>query len=245
MKNEQKPLTTAELEAGLTKLEKSVLDGAGAQVTRRNELLQKAQAGSLTAEENTELVKSLSSPQTFAKSVTAPLQTDDMVKSVDVSDFLKEQHAGLISSLEVLASHMEKSEVNEQTFRSALATTLHGTVDLLKSMDARLGTLEGQPAHAPRALGNGKTGQPATPLQKSVGGPPAGGGAPMPEGLGDLTKSQFEDVVGDMLQKGVSHLGGVPILVAAAELEHSGTLSKSALGEVADFMKAQKNGKAA
>src|SRR5688500_6272608 len=138
-------LTVQDLEAGLTKLQKSAT--ADNPVSRRNELLAKAQtAAGLTADENAELVKSLTSPEAFAQTVTAPLQSDDMVKSVDVSPYLREQHDAMVKSLGILAERLEKSETKDHEFKVALATTMHIQTELMKSYDARLGVIEGQPA---------------------------------------------------------------------------------------------------
>lgn len=212
------------LEKGLAALQHAAEAGNGA--GRRAELLEKAQTGELTAEENEELIKSLGGGSEFTEAVTAPLQTDTIQKSLDVSDYLREHHEGLEKSLTVLAERIEKSEVQDQNFRIALAQTVTSLGDMVKSLHEQVQTLSGQPAGP--VLSAGVTGAPAedSTVQKSFAGQPPGGSK-------KLSKGQVLDLMEKIGEEnnGLSK-SGENMSVAIAKYEGGNEISKSLHDEV-------------
>lgn len=216
-------LTPADLEKGLRALEAASTAGAAG----NQELLKKAADGSITEEEKDELIKSLSGDSLADKATKGLTGNDTIRKSVDVSDYLREQHYGMVAGLEVLASHMEKSQAVDHEFRKALATTVVQVASLVKSQAEEIAELRksldtwgAQPARAPKS--------PQTPtLAKSF----AGG-----QSADSISKSQIEDAFSSMLEKGMESIGGEELIKAATKYEVSGFISPPVLAEVKQFI---------
>lgn len=223
-------LSKTELEKGLAQLE-----AVSKAPSRRQELFQKAESGEITDEERTELVKSLASSESLAAMATSALTDNSTLqKSLDVSEYLRENHAGTVAALETLANALEKSETREQDFRLALGQTtvalvksMQQATTLLQSLSARLEVIENQPVGmrkslaAPPAKSNGV-------MEKSFAGQPAGDG---------LTKSQISNVMSEMLEKGdkYAQVGGVDLLLAATKFETDSTLHPAVLAAVQSY----------
>jgi diphthamide synthase (EF-2-diphthine--ammonia ligase) len=240
-----KSLTQADLEKGLKRLE----EAAQAPNARATELFGKAQDGTITSEEREELVKSVSGSSTLGSRVTSALTGNDTIKkSLDVSDYLREQNGAVVSGLEVLASHLEKSDSQDQEFRVALATTMLQMSELvksqavrldtqdtmLKSISERLGIIAQQPARGPKSVAAAAAAA-AGGMNKSFGGGSAQEG---------LSKSQIGDVLTDMIEKGMQLVGGENLVLAATKYEGSNDISGELLKAVQEHVR-KSNHKAA
>ena len=227
MSDKDKGLTEADLEKGLARLE-----AAAKAPSRAQELFSKAQSGTATPEERDELLKSLGGGSPLAQETTDALRKSQaLADGLEVSDFLNDLHKGLLAGLELLAGRMEKGESAGQDFRVALATTMLSTVDMVKSVreDVKalrddIKALAGQPARAPKSQG-----VPAQPLNKAFAPQVAQPAA------GQLSKAEIEDTMTAMLAKGMTLVGGEPLLVAATKYETTSSISPAVLAEVMAF----------
>jgi len=228
-------LTQAALEKGLRELEAASRTPSQ---TRSAELFQKAQDGTITADERDELVKSVSRGL-GAEATSGLTENETLTKSLDVSDFLKEQHTGLVTGLETLADHIEKSETRDQEFRVALATTLHHMGELVKAQDSRiaaqesllkgiadrLGVIAAQPARGPKSVEAARAAA-GGGMQKSFAG--AVGGA-------SLSKGQILETMHTMLTKGMEMVEGEDIVKAAIKYESLKEITPTMLKSVQEF----------
>ena len=206
---------------------------AGNPAARRNALLEKAQAGGLTTYENDELIKSLGGASELADQARAPMQTEAIQKSLDVSDYIREHHEGLEKSLGVLCDRIEKSEAQDQGFRIALAQTLTGMGDMVKSLSDQVATLSGQPAGPVRSHGVIGADEENATVEKSMGGqPPAGR---------KLSKNQVLDVMETISEAhGGFSKGGENMSVAIAKYESGTELSKGLAEEIMTTFRASR-----
>jgi hypothetical protein len=93
--------------------------------SEKEELLSKAQAGTITAEENEKLVSLLSGTAPgLADEVLKGLESDAIVKSIEVSDYLEAHNEGVKFGLSYLAEQMEKSQAVTGEFNHVLAKSL-------------------------------------------------------------------------------------------------------------------------
>lgn len=210
-------MTKNELEKGLRALKAAASTGENG---RQAELFQKAQNGTITPDERDELTKSLGGENTLAGRATRGLTGSDTIrKSLDVSDYLREQHAGLVAGLETLANQMEKSDAREQDFRIAMARTVIQMGELMKSMSDEIGSLQqtvasfgAQPARMAKSQMAA-----ASIVQKSFAG--------SPQQSDELSKSQVLDVMEDLLQKGNAVVAGEDLLKAISKYESTNLIS--------------------
>lgn len=228
-------LTETDLQKGVEALK--VAANKGNVHARRAELFAKANAGTASDEEVEELRKSLS-PESLAETTTAPMKSDTIRKSIDVSDFLREQTNGMVSGLEKLANHIQKSEATDHGFRVAVAQTLASMSDvvreqgeMLKSIATSVGVAMNNPARGPKARVQG-----VQPIAKSFAGTGgAGGQAPAP-GTDDgeeLSKAEILKTLDDMhLNKGMTNAGGEDLLKAIAKYENANVINPKVLAEV-------------
>lgn len=207
---------------------------------RRKQLLQKAQEGDLTADENEELLKSLRGGDAVADadpSITESLtkgfsENSELQEQLDVSPYLEEQHAELVKSLVSLGEVIEQSDRRQHGFNLLLAKATHQTGTLLKAMSERLGVIEAQPARAPKSRG---IRQNQGALEKSFGD--TQGGAPR-EGSAQMSKDEALDTMTEMMK---SHNGTAPcgedINLATAKYEQTGQMSKGMRDDIIQFSK--------
>jgi hypothetical protein len=201
---------------------------------RSKALFEKANAGTATPEEREELLKSLGGSGTLAAAATAPLQTEALVKSVDVSPYIKEQHAGVVDALTVLADRIEKGEGSEHQFRCALATSVVQMGEMVKSLSDQVAALSGQPAGPVLSKGLG----PAAPVERPIAG--------QPPAANKLSKSEVLDVMQTISQEnGGFSKGGENMSTAIAKYEIATELSKGLAQEVMAVAKAQRSPQAA
>lgn len=205
---------------------------------RNKALFEKANAGTITDEERDELLKSLGGGGSLAADVTAPLQTESMAKSVDVSPYIKEQHGAILAGFTTLCDRIEKSEGAEHQFRVALATSVVQLGQMVKSLSDQVEALAGQPAGPVRSQGvNAPTG--AEPVEKSLAGQPAGSDK-------KLSKSQVLEIMQTISQEnGGFSKGGENMSTAIAKYEIGTELSKGLAQEVLEMAKAQRSSQAA
>lgn len=236
-----KKLTEEDLAKGLSALSAVAVQNNVA--ARRTELLAKANAGQASDEERDELIKSLSGND-LATRATEGFKTDEIKKSLDVSEFLKDMTAGVSQGLEVLAEQMQKSQVDEGNFRIALATTLCGFNDVLsaqseiiKSQGELLKSLAGQaatqPARGPKSMG--LTAAPAAKvLQKSFGG--AVGAQPARSSDISLSDDQIFTAMEGLQKSGTTHIGGEDLMKAVTQFESLRQVSEPVMAAVQAFV---------
>jgi hypothetical protein len=214
---------------------------AGDPAERKKQLLQKAQEGDLTDDENEELLKALRGGDVaddeveFSESLAKGFQSNDgLQKALDVSEYLDEQHTELVKALTDVGKHVENEGRRQHDFNLVLAKAIHQVGTLVKGMSERLGVIETQPARAPKSRGV-RVPQGQAALSKSFGG--ADGSAP--GGGEQISRDEILDTMVDMMEK--SHGGtaacGEDILQATAKFEQTGQMSKAMAAEVIEFRK--------
>ena len=206
--------------------------------SRKEALLAKAQTGDLDEAERDELFKALGGGDeladgepTFAENLTKSFADNDgLQKSLDVSEYLDEQHGELIKSLTAVADRIESSDLRQHDFNIVLAKAIHQTGTLMKAVSHRLGVIETQPARGPKSRGvRVPEGQGA--LAKSFGGDPAAGTGE------SLSKGETLDLMVDMMEKSGNGQApcGEDITHATAKYEQTGLMSKAMLGDIVKF----------
>lgn len=149
-------LTEEDLNKGLGRLDDFI--ASHDDVSRKEQLLQKALGEDLDDDERTELFQIMgggggdadagSRADEIVKSFS---DNDQMQKALDVSEFLAEQHEALTKSLSTLAEYQERSETRQHDFNIVLARTVSDSGKLIKAMSERLGVIERQPARPPKS----------------------------------------------------------------------------------------------
>lgn len=223
-----------DLEKGLNALRAAAEDGNPA--ARRQELFAKSEDGTISDEERQELIKSLGGGNSLVDQVSAPYESDELQKSIEVSEYLKEHNIAELNALSILADQMEKSEAKSHDFRLALAQTLTSFHDLVKSQNDRIESLQksiedfgGQPARAPRSKMAGQPEQNVA-LQKSGGGAHAGG-----DGLG---RGDILGALEDMAKSSENGLvAGQNIMTATAKFESTGAISPGVYSAVQEYVR--------
>lgn len=220
-------MNRAQLDQGLAALQAAAEHGNPR--ARQAELFAKSQEGSITPEEQDELLKSLGGGDSLAAEITAPLQNnDELQKSVEVSDYLRENHEATITALERVADTIAKSEASDQNFRVALAQSVLSLGEMVKSLHGQVEQLSGQPAHAPKSQG---VRAPAQAMTKSFAN------TPEQPTHGGLAPHQIDETFTSMLEKGMTEVAGQKVDVAATMYETDRNISKSMLDAVVDFHK--------
>jgi hypothetical protein len=202
--------------------------------SRKVALLSKAQTGELSKSEKDELFQILGGAvveksDKLSEKVTKGLTgNDDLQKALDVSDYLKAQHDELCKSLTVLSDSVEKGGKRQGEFNILLAKAVSDVAMVAKSIGERLGTIETQPARAPKSKGVSG----GAPLQKGFGGR-----GPAVDGE-ELSKSQILDGLDLLMEKSADGLvNGESVMMAVAKYEQLSQISKSMLGEVQKVLK--------
>lgn len=221
-------MNKSQLEKGLAALQAAA--EAGNDQARQRELMAKAADGTITPEENEELIKSLGGGDKLADQVLEPLDSETIQKSIDVSDYLREQHEGLSKGLATLAEHIQKSEAADQRFRVALAQTVTELASMVQAQGEQINKALGLPAEPVKS--RGVVGAPAhdVAMEKSTVGPNDA-----------LTKSQVLDILEAMSRdesygtgEGLSK-SGENLSVAIAKYEMETAISPTLAAEVRDF----------
>lgn len=208
-------ISEEDLIKSLSRLEQVAKSGSGA---RKQELLQKSLAGSLSDGENVELIKLLSGVQEaglreqVAKSMSGA-DNDELAKSIDVSSYIAELHKTLVDNMTSLATSIEKSEARSADRESVLAKGLLDLTKamisqgrLVKSLQEKVDSFGRAPAHAPRAIHN------VDQLAKS-------GLAPSNPGL-RLSNDDVLDTLEQMMHKSVVD-GGDGVAVSGETFEQA------------------------
>lgn len=213
-----------QLDTGLAALQAAAENGNPA--ARQKILMEKANAGTISPQENDELIKSLGGAGSLTDAVTAPFENDTISKSLDVSDFLRENNDALTKSLVMLADQIEKGQGQDHTFRLAVAGTLVDVTNLVKSLSDRVDALMGTPARP--VISKGTIAPSADPVEKSIAGQPAAGE--------QLSKSQVLDYMEAIAQNndGVSK-SGENMLTAITKYETTTALSPALATEVREL----------
>lgn len=229
-------VTEEELQKSLDALEEVIGEDS---TTRKDALLSKAQTGELDDEERTELFQLLGGEsEDTAKSLTDEalegLRGNETIqKSLDVSEYLHEQQAELVSALATMGDAVEKSDRRQHGFNLVLAKAVATQGKLVKAMSERMGILAKQPARAPKARG-------VSTIEKGLGGQPPGSGAE-----GQLSKSQVLDVMEAMHKESIDKgregqsRCGEDFLLSIEKYERSSRLSKAMHEEIIEFHKSQ------
>ena len=224
--------TESELNKALT-----LLEGA-AQSTddEKQTLLSKAMDGSISVEENDRLAALLGGKTdgpTIRDEVVKSLdvESDDRLqKALDVSEYLDGLHGGIVEALGTVADQMEKSDSRQHNFNVILAKGVRAIGELVKSVETRMETIEGQPVGGPRAA---RSPAQVTQLKKGF----AGRGAEEDK----LSKGEILDVLEAMniesLEKGRDGQArcGEDLTKAVAKYESTLTISRPLLDELQQF----------
>ncbi len=210
-------------------------------VSRKEALLVKAQTGDLSNEERDELFKALGGGDeladedpTFAEGLTKSFGDNEALqKSLDVSEYLDEQHGELVKALTAVADRIESSDLRQHDFNIVLAKAIHQEGTLIKAMSHRLGVIEEQPARGPKSQGV-RVPEHQGALAKSFGGDPAAGTGEA------MSKGEALDCMVDMMEKSSNGQApcGEDITEATAKYEQTGLMSKAMLGDIVKFRQA-------
>ena len=222
-------LTSSDLEKSIQILED--IAASGDTTNRKDFLLEKAQTEDLSKSEKDELYTLLGGEvqeeDALSDQVVKGLEeNDELVKALDVSEYLEEQHAELTKSLEVLSDYVETGSNRQHQFNLVLAKAVSETGRMVKAMAEKLQVIEQQPARGPKARLSG-----AQPMEKGFQGQRA-------TATGDLSKSQILDTMEDMMVKSVeagrggATEDGIDIATAASKFEQFGMISPSLLNHV-------------
>ncbi len=228
----------SDLEKALAGLEDAA--NAGNPQVRHQELLQKSMAGTISPEENDELVKNLQGGgYGIQEDLTAALNPDgDMMKALDVSPVLQGQHDGIVAAFGSLGERLEKSEAQTHSYRIALGASLIEMGKMFKSMSAQIASLGGAPAG--EVLSKGAIGAADAPVPTAAGAQPRalGNGSPQED---VLSKSQILEAMQGIMEgskaRGWKAECGEDITQATAKFETTGMMSKALQDEVADFVR--------
>ena len=213
-------LTPDDLQKSLDRLSAFATEDDG--VTRKEELLAKAQQTDLDDEERDELFKALggSAPaQPEPAGITSGfVENETLREALDVSDFLAETQSELVKSLEILGTQAGERDQRQHQYNLLTARVLTNIGGLVKSMHEAVVSLGGEVVQAPRSKG---ANAPAT-LEKSFGGePPAGdqlSRSDMAEGLQSLYRDRMEKSSTSKLDNGID------LLVEVSKFESSGMM---------------------
>lgn len=229
-----------DLEKSLEQLE--AITQAGDVVSRKEELLAKAQESELSDDENEELIKALrgetdkgdtdAEPGTGEQISKGLKDNDEIVKAIDVSGYLQEQHQELVKSLETVGERIDANANRQHEFDLVYARALHQMGSLIKSMSERLGIIERQPAAQPKSRGVNKPAAGNVVEKSFAGEPPAGE---------ELSKMEIVDTLGDMFEKSIDEGRGgmsksnVNLELATAKYEQTMRINPKLLEEVRQF----------
>lgn len=228
MKNAKKSedLNQDDLQKSLERL--TSIASEGDRPTRKQTLLEKAMGEALEESEQNELKELLgmgdrADEPSLAEEITKSMdENEDLQKALDVSDYLQENQDELVKSLQGLADHIEKSDNRQHEFNLILAKAVSDIGQHVLGMSNRLGTIEQQPARAPKSKG-------AMPLQKSFAGS---------EAKTELSKSQILDGLSSMVQDSVTKgqagklADGTDLVMAVAKYEQFNTIAPDLLTQV-------------
>jgi hypothetical protein len=233
-------LTEDNLQASLNQLEE--LSKGDPQTSRKEDLLSKAQDGELSTEERDELFQILGGDgagqdggeDPITKSLTS---NEGLQRAVDVSDYLREQHDGLVKSLDAVSEEIRKSDTRRNEFDLIMAKAVHDIGYAVQGIGERLGVIESQPARGPKSQGVQGAQGGARPLNKAFAG---GGGEDAPPGEEQLNKSEILDTMDaihrDLIEKGGSKkIGGEDMMNAISRYESTHQLSPAMLKAVKQF----------
>lgn len=163
-------------------------------LSEKEELLSKAQAGTISEEENAKLVSILSgSAPSMAGDVLSGLESDEIQKSIEVSDYLEAHNEGVKFGLSYLAEQIEKSQTNAGEFNHLLAKSIVAfATDVSEKIEALSATLEAWGEKEAVAIKKPIT---AKAIEKSLANEaPASEGMHYREALGVLT-DMFEESI--------------------------------------------------
>jgi len=237
-KSESEEIEEDDLEKSLAQLEALATEGDAS--SRKDQLLEKAKNGALEKSEQDELYQLLGGEPKGEEFLGEEVlkgfeENDDLVKALDVSDFLQEQHTELTKALGTLADYIEKGENRQHQFNLVLAKAVSETGRLAKSMAERLGVIEQQPARAPKAKRSA-----AQAMEKSFAGQDGGNED------AKLSKSEILDGLEDMIAKSVREgrggatEDGIDLAVAASKFEQFNQIHPSVLNRVKMHLRGEK-----
>lgn len=162
-------------------------------LSEKEELLSKAQAGTISDEENAKLVSILSgSAPSMASEVLSGLESEEIQKSIEVSDYLEAHNEGVKFGLSYLAEQLEKSQASVGEFNHVLAKSLVAFAsDVTAKIEALTATLD---AWGEKEVAAVKKPITAKAIEKSLGSETPTEGMHFREALGVLT-DMFEDSI--------------------------------------------------
>lgn len=218
----EKALDVDDLEKALDALEEIVLSDDPS--ARRNHLLEKAKSDDLTKSEHAELMDLLggksATPDLSEEITKGFVENEDLVKSIDVSNYLENQHFELVKALGVLGDAVEASDQRSWNLDIELAKSVSAIGREVVAMRKTLGTIAQAPARAPKSVTAGA-------LEKGFAGAnPAGE---------EITLSKAMNVMEEMLHKGVV-TEGFDLVNEMTKGESTGRISSRALEGVKEYL---------
>jgi hypothetical protein len=222
--------------------------GVGGDVDRRATLAKSLENGTITSEEQQELIGLLggaATQESLNKSDAGDSFVEDFANDSqlsedhDVSGFLESLTTKIAKSLDSVRGELHKSSSNQQSFNRAMATGVKSIGDivvrqqqLIKSLVAENGSLSGRVQQVeqtplPRQAVSGT----AQPLTKSQPGEAGGDGLSRDEILIGFHKLMEKSAPNDFKSK-----TGEDIASAGCTYESSGQITKSMLREIAEVL---------
>lgn len=223
-------LSTDDLEKAMAELEEQA--GQSPQ-SRRDELLEKASEGELEKSEREELYELLGGDEPAGRPLSDDVtkgfrDNEDLVKGIEVSDFLRENTDELVKSLGHLSDTIESQDKRQHNFNMSLSKAMVTVGRLTAELARVVKTIGDQPARGPKSVRNPAQ---AKPLAKSFGGETETDGP-------RLTRTLVMDALEGMLQKSMNEgrggrsRTGKDIGLAITQFEGSNEIAPSLLREV-------------
>ena len=242
MENQDTVVTDDEDNDDETDLEKSLANleafvQRGNPESRKQALSAKFAAGTLTKSEQDEFVQLIrgdegtaAAPDSFVDDLTKGLNDNPTLqKSLEVSEYLEEQHHELVKSLSAVGKEIEAGQKVQGEFNMLLAKSVFEMGKLVKSLSSDIQAIGSQAARGPKSLGVSG----ATPMIKSFAGQTVAG----PQG--QLTKAQVLDAMEGMLRKSIQSPSGENLNVALTKYEQFSQMSPAMEHDVRAYMSGQ------
>lgn len=233
-------LRTDDLEKSLGKLEAMVKSDDPP--SRRDALMDKARSDELSKSERNELFDLLGGESSSVSQdpvgdaiVKSMGENETLVKALDVSDYLQEQHGELVKSLRAVGDEIRKSDTRNHDFNVVMARAVNDIGLLVKSLAETVEHLAQQPVRGPKSMGVRTRGDQV--LQKSFASQPS---SDEQMSRGDILAG-FEGIMQKSMQStnpGVTS-AGEDITLAVAKYEQTHQISRPMLDAIQTWSREQ------
>lgn len=233
-------LSTDDLEKSLAKLE--TMAKSDDAPSRRDALMEKARSDELSKSERDELFELLGGEPSGASQdpvgdaiVKGMNENETLVKALDVSDYLQEQHGELVKSLRAVGDEIRKSDTRNHDFNIVMARAVNDIGVLVKSLAESVEQLVQQPARAPKTMGVRTRGEQV--MQKSFASQPS---SDEQMGRGEILAG-FEGIMQKSMQTSSpgTIVGGEDITLAVAKYEQTHQISRPMLDAIQTWRREQ------